>query len=73
MSLGAYLDEGVKRLDFIDIKLLQGAAVFLALVIAKLVPEILTVNVWWFAGLSLACAIKPTLVLFGTGPDAPGS
>ena len=71
MSLWKYFDSRAKRLGIVDTKLVQGAAMFLALVIVKLVPEILSLNVWWFVGLSLACAIRPVFVFFGRGPDAP--
>jgi len=72
MSLWEYFDSRAKRLGIVDTKLAQGAAMFLALVIVKLVPEILHVNVWWFAGLGIACAIRPMLVFFGSGKGAPG-
>ena len=43
---------------------------FFALVIVKLVPEILNLNVWWFVGLGIACAIRPMFVFFGGRTDA---
>ncbi len=70
MSLWEYFDSRAKTLGIVDTKLAQGAAMFLALVIVKLVPEILNLNVWWFVGLSIACAIRPMLVFFGSGTDA---
>lgn len=70
MSLLEYFDSRAKRLGIVDTKLVQGAAIFFALVIVKQVPEILELNVWWFIGLCVACAIKPVLVFFGSGSDA---
>jgi len=70
MSLWEYFDSRAKTLGIVDTKLAQGAAMCFALVIVKLVPEILNLNVWWFVGLSIACAVKPTLVFFGSGRDA---
>jgi len=70
MSMFEYFDSRAKKLGIVDTKLVQGASMFLALVIVKLVPEILSVSVWWFAGLSLACAVRPMFVFFGTGTDA---
>ena len=69
MSLWEYFDSRAKTLGIVDTKLAQGAAVFLALVIVKLEPEILNLNVWWFVGLSIACAIRPMLVFFGSRGD----
>jgi hypothetical protein len=65
MSTWEYFDSRAKRLGIVDTKLAQGGAMFLALVIAKLVPQILSVNVWWFVGLGILCAIKPTITFFG--------
>jgi hypothetical protein len=69
MSLLEYFDSRARRLGIVDTKLVQGAAIFFALVIVKLVPELLNLNVWWFVGLCVACAIKPVLVFFGRGTD----
>ena len=71
MPLWESSDSRAKRLGIVDTKLAQGAAMFLALVIAKVVPEILHLNVWWFIGLSIACAIRPLFVFFGSDSDAP--
>lgn len=70
MSLWEYFDSRANRFGIVDTKLAQGAAMFLALVIVKLVPEILNVNVWWFVGLGIACGIRPILVFFGSGTAA---
>ena len=69
MSLLEYFDSRARRLGIVDTKLVQGAAVFFALVIVKLVPEILDVSVWWFVGLCIACAVRPVLVFFGSDTD----
>jgi len=65
MSLYEGLDQRARRLGIIDTKLAQGAAIFFALVIVKLVPEVLDVGVWWFAALAVACAFKPILTFLG--------
>ena len=65
MGLFSWMNERVKRLSIWDIKLAQGVAVFLGLIIAKLVPQILEVNVWWFVVLAGLCGIRPLVVVFG--------
>ncbi len=65
MSLYESLDRRARRLGIVDTKLAQGAAVFAVLVIVKLVPQILTVSVWWFVAFTVVCAVKPTLTFFG--------
>jgi len=53
------MNERAKKLGIIDIKLAQMAAAFSALVIVKLIPQIMDLSIWWFAGLLVICAIKP--------------
>jgi hypothetical protein len=45
------MDKRVKKLGIIDLKLAQGAAMFGALIIAKLIPQIMDLSIWWFVGL----------------------
>ena len=54
----------VRRLDIFDVKLAQGAAMFFALIIAKLIPSIMNISVWWFAALLVLCAAKPFYVFW---------
>jgi len=64
MGLVSWMDERVRRLGIWDLKLAQGGAMFLALIIAKLFPQIMTVNVWWFVLAAALCAIRPVCVVF---------
>jgi len=64
MRLLEDMDKRVKRLGIIDVKLAQGAAMFLALIIAKYIPGIITLSVWWFVGLLVICAIRPAYVFW---------
>ena len=66
----ANFDERARRLGILDTKLAQAAAIFFALVIVKLIPQILTVNIGWFALLTILCAIKPLITFFGKGIDS---
>lgn len=65
MSLWEYFDSRARRLGILDTKLALGAAMFLALVLVKLVPAILNVSVWWFVVLWIGCGIRPMIVFFG--------
>ena len=64
MSFYENMDRRALRLGIVDTKLVQGAAFFLALVLAKLVPAVLELNVWLLAVLALACAIRPVAIFF---------
>ncbi|MBE0481649.1 MAG: hypothetical protein IBX68_11805 [Dehalococcoidia bacterium] len=56
------MNRRVKRCSIIDVKLAQGSAMFLALILAKLFPQIMTISIWWFVVLLLLCAIKPVSI-----------
>ena len=70
MNVWTYFDRRARRLGILDTKLAQAAAIFFVLTVVKLVPEIMSVSVWWFAALAVICAIKPLITFYGTG--APG-
>ena len=58
------MNRRVKRFSIIDMKLALGCAMFLALILAKLFPQIMTISIWWFVGLLLLCAIKPFYIFW---------
>ena len=59
MGLISYLNQRVRNLDVFDVKLAQLTAMFLTLFIVKLVPGIMTINIWWFVGLAILSTMKP--------------
>jgi hypothetical protein len=48
----------------LDVKLAQGAAIFGALIVAKLIPQIMDINIWWFVTLIRIGVIKLFYVFF---------
>ena len=64
MGLLEDLNRRVRKFDFVDVKLAQFCAFFLALVIAKLIPDIMNLSIWWFIVLLILCAIKPFCVFW---------
>jgi hypothetical protein len=64
MSLWSFLDERVKRLGFLDTKLAQTAAIFVSLVIVKLIPEIMELSICWFVALAVLFGIRPVIAFF---------
>lgn len=73
MTFWESMDRRAKRLGIVDTKLAQTAAIFFALVVVKLVPQVLSVSLWWFAGLAAASAVKPILTFYGRSDDSPSS
>ena len=64
MGITEEMNRRAKKLDIIDVKLAQGAAMFFVLIIAKLIPSIMNISIWWFAALLIICAIKPFYVFW---------
>ena len=64
MRLLENMNQRVKKFSIIDAKLAQAGAIFFALIIVKLIPQIMDLNVWWFVGLLILCAIKPLYVFY---------
>lgn len=54
----------VRRFDIFDVKLAQGAAMFFVLIIAKLIPDIMNIGIWWFVALLVLCAARPFYVFW---------
>ena len=65
MSLFPGMDARIKRFGVLDVKLAQGAAIFLALIIVKLYPQIMSLSIWWFIVLCVLCALRPLQLFFG--------
>ena len=64
MGLLEDMDKRVKKFSLIDVKLAQVAAMFSTLIIAKLIPDIMDLSIWWIAALLIICAIKPFYVFW---------
>lgn len=64
MDVFENVNQRVSKLSLIDVKLAQGCAIFLTLIIVKILPEITSINIWWFIGLLILCAVKPMYSFF---------
>ncbi|MCK4338807.1 MAG: hypothetical protein KAW87_02305 [Candidatus Cloacimonetes bacterium] len=64
MGLIKNMNERVRKLTIFDIKLVQGAAMFIMLIIVKLIPQIMNISIWWFVALAILCGIRPVYVFF---------
>ena len=58
------LTRRVRRFDIFDVKLAQGAAACFVLIIAKLIPDVMNISIWWFVVLLILCAAKPFYVFW---------
>ena len=64
MGFIKYLNERMKKFSLFDIKLFQASGIFAVLVLVKLIPVIMDINIWWFVSLLVVCSIKTFHVLF---------
>jgi len=64
MGILENMNKRVKKFSILDVKLAQGAAIFGVLIVAKLIPQIMDINIWWFVTLLVICVIKPFYVFF---------
>ena len=60
-----YCDERARRLGILDTKLGQAGAMFFALIVVKLIPQIMNLSIWWFVVLAILSGIKPAVTFFG--------
>ena len=54
-----WLNKKVKRMDWIDIKMIKWSVFFMALLIAKIWPAILSLRWQWYLALTLLFMIRP--------------
>lgn len=59
-----YFNNRVKKFTIFDVKLAQGAAIFFALIVVKIFPEIMRLHIEWFIGLSILFSLRPGYALF---------
>jgi hypothetical protein len=59
-----YFNKKVKRLNIYDIKLIQGAAMALAIILVKLIPQIMELSIWWFVALLALFLIRPFYMFY---------
>jgi hypothetical protein len=64
MSILENMNARVQRFSVFDLKLAQAAAMFVALITVKLIPQIMDLPIMWFIVLLVICAIKPFYVFF---------
>jgi hypothetical protein len=64
MGLLEQMNRRVKNFGIFDLNLSQAAAVFLALAIVKLMPQVMTLSIWWFLGLTVLFGLRPAVAFF---------
>lgn len=66
----AYWDRKVRKFGILEIKMIQGAMIGITLIVAKLIPQVLSLSLWWFVALAAICALEVHYALW-LKPDHP--
>ncbi len=64
MGLLEDMNQRAKKLSFIDLLLGECGVIFFGFFIAKLIPQIMNINIWWFIALAVLCHAKPSCVFW---------
>jgi len=64
MKIISWMNARVERFTIFDIKLVQGAAMCVILIIVKLIPQIITISIWWFVVLAIVFGIRPVYLMY---------
>jgi hypothetical protein len=64
MGIIAFMNKRAQKLSIWDIKLVQGSAMCVILIIAKLIPQIMEMDIWWFVIVLILISIKPVVTFY---------
>ena len=64
MSFFQWADKLVKKLNWIDVKLVALAGIFIGILFTRWIPWLSEINVWWLIILGGLCLAKVYYVIF---------
>jgi hypothetical protein len=64
MSLASYTDKKLKKLDWMDISLIKMACFAFGVLLVRLIPGLMEVNIWLIIAVWLILAVKPIFQFF---------
>lgn len=64
MAFLQWADNLVKKMGWIDVKLVAFAGMFIGLILVKWIPSISKINIWWFILLVILCLGRIYYILF---------
>ena len=59
-----YWNRKVRTLTIVDLKLIQVGSMALILILAKLIPQIMSLSIWWFVAVAIICCVRPLYVFW---------
>jgi len=57
------MNERIKRFNVIDIGLIKLVGIFAGLFLAKLIPQLMNISIWWYVALIIICGVRPFYVV----------
>jgi len=54
----------VKKMGWIDVKIVGFAGMLIGIILVKWIPSILNINIWWFICIAILCLAKVYYTLF---------
>jgi|AntAceMinimDraft_10_1070366.scaffolds.fasta_scaffold31146_2 xanthosine utilization system XapX-like protein len=64
MAFFQWADNCVKKMGWIDVKLVGFAGVLIGVILVKWIPSILDINIWWFIWATVLCLVRVYYILF---------
>lgn len=63
MGLFKWANEKVKKLTFVDVKLVAFIGICIGLILAKLIPDVLNLSLWWFVAIGVLFLLRVYYVI----------
>ena len=63
MGLFKWANEKVKKLTFVDVKLVAFVGICIGLILAKLIPDVLRLSIWWFVAIGVLFLLRVYYVI----------
>jgi len=64
MGLFKWADNRVSKLTALDVKLVSFIGICIGLILAKLIPSILNISIWWFVVIGALCLLRVYYMFF---------
>ncbi|TFB09106.1 hypothetical protein E3V08_01210 [Candidatus Atribacteria bacterium MT.SAG.1] len=64
MEFFKWANNYVKKLNWIDVKLVALASILIGIILVKWIPSLLKINIWWFIIIAALCLAKVYYVIF---------
>jgi hypothetical protein len=64
MAFSQWANDFVKKLKYWDVKLIALAGLLIGIILVKLIPSILDINIWWFFIIAVLCLVRVYCVAF---------